>query len=61
MQLTCVKVKSESELIIKKSKFLSFLIPVKSELEIKKILNEFQKTHKTATHICYDYIINLNI
>lgn len=35
------------------SKFLSFVFPVKTETEIKEILNRFRKEHHVANHHCY--------
>lgn len=44
------------ELIVKKSKFICNIIPIKSEEEIKEILNSIKKEYKDATHNCYGYI-----
>lgn len=35
------------------SKFLSFAFPVKTETEIKEILNQIRKEHHVANHHCY--------
>lgn len=47
-----------NEIIIKKSKFITFLFRVNKEEEIKTILNDLNNKHKDATHICYAYIID---
>lgn len=47
-----------AELIIKKSKFISFIYFVKNEEEIMNYLNTIKKEHKSANHICYAYILN---
>lgn len=48
----------ESELIIKKSKFITFLYIVRSKEEVLKYLKEINLKYQTANHICYAYIIN---
>lgn len=47
-----------SELEIKKSKFITNLIPVKSVAEAENELKLLKKEHYTATHNCYAYVIN---
>lgn len=49
-----------NELIITKSKFLSYLFPVSSLEEIKDKLNEFKEKYRDATHVCYAYILDEN-
>lgn len=44
--------------IINKSKFISFLIKVNNEDDIKKELDKINKEYKDADHICYGYIVN---
>lgn len=53
-----IKFNIENEFIIKKSKFITKLYFVTSEIEIKNILNENKNDYKDATHICYAYILN---
>lgn len=53
-----IKFNIENEFIIKKSKFITKLYFVTSEIEIKNILNENKNHYKDATHICYAYILN---
>ena len=52
---------TQAELIIKKSKFLAFLMPILTENELKEKLASIKKDYNSATHICYAYIINPNI
>jgi len=49
-----------NELLITKSKFITYLFPVSSLEEIKEKLNEFKEKYKDATHICYSYILDKN-
>ena len=53
-----IKFNIENEFIIKKSKFITKLYFVTSEIKIKNILNENKNDYKDATHICYAYILN---
>lgn len=53
-----IKFNIENEFIIKKSKFITKLYFVISEIEIKNILDENKTEYKDATHICYAYILN---
>lgn len=55
-----VKESVYNEIIISKSKFLSFLFPISSLEEIKIKLNEFKEKYKDATHVCYSYILDEN-
>ena len=48
----------ENEIIIKKSKFLGFLLQNTNENEILQALRQLQTEHKKATHICYGYILS---
>jgi uncharacterized YigZ family protein len=41
----------------KGSKFLSFAMPVESELEVKQALETFKKLYYDARHICYAYVL----
>ncbi len=47
-------------ILIKKSKFLTFLYEIDNLEEIKEILNNLKIEHKKATHICYAYKIGVN-
>ena len=52
-----VKEPSESRLEIKKSVFITRLIPVGTEAEAEEILSGIRKEHYRATHHCYAWII----
>ncbi|MDD4777419.1 MAG: YigZ family protein [Fermentimonas sp.] len=41
----------------KKSKFLSFIFPVKSADEAMEILDEYRKKYYNARHVCWAYMI----
>ena len=41
----------------KRSKFLAYAFPVKTEAEVKARLTEIQKKHTDARHHCYAYIL----
>lgn len=47
-------------ILIKKSKFLTFLYEIDNLEEIKEIINNLKIEHKKATHICYAYKIGVN-
>ncbi|HHT39694.1 MAG: YigZ family protein [Acholeplasmataceae bacterium] len=47
-----------TELIIKKSRFLTFLIPVQTIEEINNHLREIKKNHFHAAHHCYAYLLD---
>ena len=55
-----IKELSKNELIITKSKFITFLFPVNSLDEIKDKLKEFNEKYYDSTHICYSYILDEN-
>lgn len=46
------------ELIIKNSRFITFLFRIKTKNEIELLLNEVKKNYPKATHYCYAYIID---
>ena len=46
-----------NELIIKKSKFITNIYPIKDEDMCKDILKDIRKKYYDATHNCYAYII----
>ncbi len=50
-----MKLIKNDELIIKKSKFLTYLYKIDNLDEIKIIINDLKLEHKKATHICYAY------
>ena len=47
-----------NELIINKSKFITYIYKVKTSYEINNYLNTLKKEYKDATHICYAYILD---
>ena len=47
-----------SEIVIKKSKFISYIYHVDSEEQAKQILNDVREEHKDARHVVYTYLIN---
>lgn len=53
-----VKQLVQDQLIINKSKFISFLFPITSLKEVKNILNKIKEEYSDATHICYSYILD---
>ena len=50
-----------AKLVIKKSTFLSFAIPVDKEQDVEVLLRNFKKKYYDARHICYAYILDNNI
>ena len=48
---------AETEIVIKKSRFLSFIKRTESEDEAKAFIADIKKQHKAATHNCSAYII----
>ena len=46
--------------IIKKSKFHTFLHPITSKEQAKKLLDFYNEEHPEATHICYGYVLDEN-
>lgn len=53
-----IKNNIKNEIIINKSKFITFVYKVTNEEEIKNILASLKEEYFDATHICYSYIIN---
>lgn len=50
-----------NELIINKSRFITYLYKVHSKEDINNYLINLKKEYKDATHICYAYILDNNI
>lgn len=48
-----------AEIVIKKSRFLAFLAPVRDVAAAEAVLAEIHETHKGANHHCYAYRIGL--
>lgn len=49
------------EIIINKSKFITYMYKVDTSEECKKIIDSLWEEYKGATHICYAYVINNDI
>lgn len=47
-----------NEIVINKSKFITFLFRVDSLNDINKFINELSVRYKDSTHICYAYILD---
>ena len=52
-----VKDYGESEIVIQKSRFLTFVKRAETEEEAINFINEIKKLHHTATHNCSAYMI----
>ena len=52
-----IKNNTNAELIINKSKFISYPYKVETIEEINTILDNLQKEYHDATHICYAYVL----
>lgn len=52
-----IKENVSSELIINKSKFITFIYKIETIGDINTILKELNVKYKDATHICYAYIL----
>ena len=50
-----------NEIIINKSRFITYLYKVKTKDEVLNYYNELKNIYKDATHICYAYIIDNEI
>jgi len=48
------------EIIIKKSKFITFTYNISNKDEINELLKKLRNEYSDATHICYAYIIDNN-
>lgn len=56
-----IKNNVQNEIIINKSRFITYLYKINSKEEFINIFNKLKKEYKDATHICYAYIINSEI
>lgn len=50
----------ETEIEIKKSKFINLVFHVENEETIERILAEVRKKHYKATHVCWAYVLNFD-
>lgn len=48
---------AEGYITERKSKFISYVIPVESEEEVKPILEEYRKKYYNARHVCWAYML----
>lgn len=48
----------ETEIEIKKSKFINLVFHAEDEETLEKILGEVRKKHYKATHVCWAYVLN---
>lgn len=44
----------------KKSKFFGYAYPIKSEDEVKPLIEKLKKQHHTANHVCYAWQLGIN-
>lgn len=56
-ELKTIEEKIENEIDIQKSKFITWLYPVKNEQEAKDYIQLARDTHPKAVHHCYAYVI----
>lgn len=56
----CFKTPVTNSITIKRSEFITNLIPVTSEQEIEEHLKSLRKKYYDATHNCYAYILGTN-
>src|SRR5690554_1652537 len=52
-----LKNESEATLEIKKSKFITFLFPIKTEEDTKNFVEQIKQTHPKANHHCVAYVM----
>ena len=56
-----IKNNVKNEIIINKSRFITYLYKVNNKEEFSNIYDNLKKEYKDATHICYAYIIDSEI
>ena len=61
MNIMVIKDNVVNEIVINKSRFITYLYKIKNKDEFNNYLELLQKKYKDATHICYAYIINSEI
>lgn len=54
----CVKGKSESEIVISRSRFITTLMPVESAEQAFEEIKKISKKYSDATHNCYAFVSN---
>jgi len=55
-----VLIPDETEIEIKKSRFINMVFHIETEAEAEAILAEIRKKHYKATHVCWAYVLNTN-
>ena len=48
---------AEGYITERKSKFISYVIPIETEAEVKPILEEYRKKYYNARHVCWAYML----
>lgn len=48
---------AEGYITERKSKFISYILPIASEEEVKEILEEYRKKYYNARHVCWAYML----
>ena len=48
---------AEGYITERKSKFISYVIPIETEDEVKEILEEYRKKYYNARHVCWAYML----
>ena len=48
---------AEGYITERKSKFISYIIPVETEDEVKELLDEYRKKYYNARHVCWAYML----
>lgn len=61
MPMKTIKENIKNEIIIKNSKFITLLIKITNEKEIKEKIKQVKEDYPKATHYCYTYKIGENI
>ena len=61
MPMKTIKENIKNEIIIKNSKFITLLIKITKEKEVKEKLKQVKEDYPKATHYCYTYKIGENI
>ncbi len=49
---------TSSEVVIKKSKFISYIFHVESKKEVNDILSKIKEEHKDARHVVYSFLLS---
>lgn len=55
-----VLIPDETEIEIKKSRFINLVFHIEAEADAEVILAEIRKKHYKATHVCWAYVLNTN-